>query len=305
MTGLKPILAGSAALLLAAAGAQAQTQQPSQSQTPSQEQQLSEQEVQDFLDDAQESMTEAVNSGDFGKILEWTQNSIADGAVFNAGMELYAGDERKGFTSLTLTKDDMVRLGGISAGILSGLQRGAIEDYSLEIEMTDFTPIGPNAAMVRTEIVERGRLSLTGASSPAMAGKQSGAAAPGQSQQEGSALTPPAGSPSQQGSASAPPSGTQQGSTLGPPAGSLSREGEGLTTQQGLLSQGPSSQQQGFPGQGPGGFEPGARAQALPGQGLQMEGAAQCSHIIQRSEGSQQLQMGLTTCQADARLSMN
>lgn len=284
MTGLKPILAGSAALLLAAAGAQAQTQQTSK------DQQLSEQEVEKFLGDTEQSLTQAVKSGDFGKILEWTQSRIADGATFTAGMEFYAGDERKGFTSLTLTKDDMVRLGGISAGILSGLQKEAIEDYSLQIEMTDFTPIGPNVAMVRTEITESGRIAFP-ASSPDMAGRQSGATTLGQSTKQGSALTPPAGS--------------QQGSTLSPPASSLSRESEGLTTQQGLLSQKDGSAQQGFSGQGSGGFEPGARAQASPGQAAEMEATAQCNHIIQRSEGSQELQMGMTSCQADARLNMN
>src|SRR5690606_27893201 len=102
--------------------------------------------------------------------------------------------------------------------VLSGMQNDAIEDYSLTIEMTGFTPIGPNAAMVTTEMTERGRIGI-----------------------------PAAG-----------------GSADGTPAD---------------------------------------RAQAAGAAA--MEATAQCSHIIQRAAGAKELQMGLTTCLADARLSMN
>ena len=209
MTGLKAVLAGCGAVLLAAGGAQAQSQE------------LSEQEVQTFLSDAEQTLAEAARSADFAQILDWTKQRIADDATFTIGMNIFAGETRKGYVSLTLTKDDMVGLGGISAGVLSGMQKDAIEDYSLTMEMTGFTPIGPNAAMVTTEMTESGRIGI-----------------------------PAAG-----GSADAQ-SGT-----------------------------------------------PADRAQAAGAAA--MEATAQCSHIIQRAAGAKELQMGLTTCLADARLSMN
>lgn len=219
MNGLQSILAASAALALASAAAQAQDRQ------------LSEQEVQQFLNETEQSITEAVKSGDFTKIRDWTENRIADGASFTASVEFFAGDERKGFTSLTLSKEDMVKLGGISAGVLSAMQKGGIEDYSLQIEMTGFTPIGPNAALVKTEMTERGRFLFPQTAAAGMSGPQASGA-------------------------------TQTGADSRP------------------------------------------RAEA-GGKAAEMEGTAQCSHIIQRAEGAEELQMGLTTCHAEARLDLN
>jgi len=224
MTGLKSLLAGSATLMLVTVtvGAHAQDQQ------------LSEQEVEAFLEQTEQSMTQAVQNADFDKVLDWTENRIAEDANFSMALEIFAGDERKGFTSLSLSKEDLVKLGGISAGVLSGMKKDAIEDYSLEIEMTDFTPIGPNAAFVQTKMTERGRI----------------------------AFPPMASSPTQ--------------------------DEQGAST---------SAQQSGAADTQP-------RGQA-GGQAAEMEGTVQCSHIIQRSEGSQDLQMGLTNCKGEARIGMN
>lgn len=223
MTGLKSLLAGSATLMLVTVtvGAHAQDQQ------------LSEQEVEAFLEQTEQSMTQAVQNADFDKVLDWTENRIAEDANFSMALEIFAGDERKGFTSLSLSKEDLVKLGGISAGVLSGMKKDAIEDYSLEIEMTDFTPIGPNAAFVQTKMTERGRIAFPEKDS----GETAGAPDSASSAQSSTADTRPRG---------------QAG-----------------------------------------------------GQAAEMEGTVQCSHIIQRSEGSQDLQMGLTNCKGEARIGMN
>jgi hypothetical protein len=155
MTGFKAILAGSAALVLAAAGASAQT-----ASQGAQDHALSEQEVQNFFRDTEQTITQAMKSGDFAAVQEWAAKHVAEDAAFSPTIEFFGGGERKGFTSLTLNKDDMMKVGGIVGGVLSGPNRQGIEDYSLEITMTDFKHIVPNAALVKTEIRERGRLAF-------------------------------------------------------------------------------------------------------------------------------------------------
>lgn len=180
MTVRKALVAGAAVAAFALAG-QAEAQQK--------QQQLSEQEVQQFFQQAEQTMTRAVKKGDFAQVLDWAEKNIADEATFSASLDLVAGEERKGFVSVTLNKDDVVKLGGVFTGMLSGMHGDAIQDYSLQIEVTDVTPIGSDAAMVRTEITESGTLRMpqvTAAGSKGAAARQ---------QQEQKQAAQPSGQP--------------------------------------------------------------------------------------------------------------
>ncbi|MFC6487868.1 hypothetical protein [Nitratireductor sp. GCM10026969] len=147
---IKAIFLGTAAGLLIAGG-------PVQAQ---QAQNLTEDEVRSFFDTMQQDVTEAVEAGDFERLVEWTQNRIAEEAVFSVSNEVYRDDERKSFAVVSLDKEDMVRLGHMAAGMLSGMQGQPLQDYSLEIQVRDVTPIGADAASVTAEFTESGTLTM-------------------------------------------------------------------------------------------------------------------------------------------------
>jgi hypothetical protein len=140
-SGAMTICLATAAGLLAAGPVQAQ-------------QELAEEEIRAFFDTMDQTATEAVQSGSFESLLEWTQDHIAEEAHFAVSNELYAGEERKGFGVISLGKDDMMRFGRMAVGMLSGMQGQPIEDYSLEIEIGEITPFGPNAATVAVDYTE-------------------------------------------------------------------------------------------------------------------------------------------------------
>lgn len=149
--GSKAVLLGTATSLFLF-GSAAQAQNTSQG--------LSEEEVRSFFDTMQQDMTEAVEAGDFERLVEWSQDSVAEEATFTVSNEVYRGDERKSISIVTLDKEDMMRLGQAAAGMMSGMQGQPVQDYSLEIEITDFTPIGTDAANVTAEFTESGTLAV-------------------------------------------------------------------------------------------------------------------------------------------------
>lgn len=124
------------------------------------QQDLSAQEVKDFLAAAEQDLTQAVRAGDYERLLDWTENNLAEGAIFSMSQEFYVGDERKGFAVTSLDKQDMLRLGRVAVGAMSGMPDRAVRDYALDIEVVNVDPIGPNAATVTTRIAESGKLAL-------------------------------------------------------------------------------------------------------------------------------------------------
>lgn len=150
-----------AGLLLAAGPGQAQQSQEGQParQGPSEE------EISRFLDDAAKGMVEAVRQGEFERVLKWTRTHLADEATFTVTNEVYVGDDRKAVAAVTLDKEDMIRVGRMAMGVMSGMQGRAIEDYSLDIEVQDVVPAGPDAATVATQITESGTFAPPGGDS--------------------------------------------------------------------------------------------------------------------------------------------
>lgn len=123
-------------------------------------QNLTQEEVKTFFDRMQQDVTDAVDTGNYDRLLEWSQNGIADEANFAVSNEVYHKDERKSLMVLSLNKEDMMQLGRMAAGFMSGMQGQPMKDYSLHVEITGFTPIGPDAAAVTTEYIESGTLAM-------------------------------------------------------------------------------------------------------------------------------------------------
>ena len=58
-----------------------------------------------------------------------------------------------------------MRLSDTVAKMMSDLPKDAVQDYTLDIEVLDVKPIGPNAATMTTRLVESGKFVLSAASS--------------------------------------------------------------------------------------------------------------------------------------------
>lgn len=155
MSGLKsfilPLAAGAAALA-AAASVQAQAAQ----------QELSEQAVKDFLDSAEQEMTQAIKAGEYQRVVDWTRQHVADDATFFVSGEIYVGDQRKGFAVLSLNKKDMLQASQVALGMLSGASGESVQDYFLDIEVVGFHALGAEAATVDTRITEKATLAPPG-----------------------------------------------------------------------------------------------------------------------------------------------
>lgn len=150
--GKSTVIGTAASLLLACGTAQAEGPGPV----------LTEEEVQHFFDQMEQDVTKAVQAGDFRRLIEWTQDTIAEEATFSISNEVYRGDERKSFTVALLDKEDITRLGRAAAGMLSAMQGQPVRGYSLEAQVTGFTLIAPDVANVTTEFAETGTLSMPG-----------------------------------------------------------------------------------------------------------------------------------------------
>lgn len=148
--GCRRALAGAAAAGLLVAGGRAVAQQ-----------ELSAQEVESFFQSAEADLTRMVRAGEYARLSDWMEASFADGASFHLSLELETGGERKGFAVLTLTKQDVLRLGGLAFGAMAD-RPGALQDYALDIQVTGVEPLGPDAAKARTQFVESGKLAPPG-----------------------------------------------------------------------------------------------------------------------------------------------
>lgn len=150
MEGIRALIVGMAASACALAGA-AEAQQ---------QRDLAESEIRNFFESMEQEAVQAVQAGDFKRLIEWTQNNVADEATFSVTNEVYRDDKRMGFAAMTLEKQDMLGFSRAVVGMMSGMDGQLLKDYSLEIEVTDVTPIGPNSATVNTEFAETGTLSI-------------------------------------------------------------------------------------------------------------------------------------------------
>lgn len=151
---------------------------------------LSEDEVRSFFDDMGRTAVEAVRSKDHDALLEWTRKSVADGATISFTAEFLAGGERKALLVGTFDKDDMVRLGRVALGMLSGGSGGGIENYDLDIQVSGVEPLGPNAATVTAVYTETATFTAPGAPAAAEAktSAQAGSSGTGAAQAGASAI---------------------------------------------------------------------------------------------------------------------
>jgi len=136
----------------------ASAQQPSQQQTPQQQQdqsgqQLSNREARQFMQRVERDVTQIMQSGNLDRLRQWTQATIADGAVFTGTREFNADGQRKVFMSATLTKQDIMRLARLAMGTMSEFSE-LQQDFNFNIQVLNVQPIGDSAALVKTRVTE-------------------------------------------------------------------------------------------------------------------------------------------------------
>jgi len=138
---------------------QPQQQIPSQQQIPQQQQdqsgqsQLSNREVRQFMQRVERDVNQMMQSGNLDRLRQWTQATIADGAVFSGTREFNADGQRKVFVSATLTKQDIVRLARLAMGTMSEFS-DLQQDFNFNIQVLNVQPIGDSAALVKTRVTE-------------------------------------------------------------------------------------------------------------------------------------------------------
>jgi len=160
MKSLSTIVAGSAASILMLNGL-AFAQQLSQQQQQYQQgpaQQLTNREVRQFVSQIERDINQMVQTGNLSRLRQWTQNHVADNAVFNRTNSIETEGQSRAIGSVTITKPDLLRL---QRFVLSGMSEKlhSTEDFQLEIQVLSIQPVGDSAAMVKSKISETATLS--------------------------------------------------------------------------------------------------------------------------------------------------
>jgi hypothetical protein len=159
MKSLSTIVAGSAASILmlnGAALAQQPSQQQQQYQQSQQTQQLTNREVRQFVSKVERDINDMVQTRNLSRLPQWTQNHIADNAVFSRTNSIEEGESRV-ISSMTITKPDLLRLQHFA---LSGMSEklNSVEDFRLDIHVVNVQPVGDSAALVKSRVSERATL---------------------------------------------------------------------------------------------------------------------------------------------------
>lgn len=159
MNSLSTIVAGSAASILmlnAATLAQQPSQQHQQYQQSQQTQQLTNREVREFASKVERDINDMVQTRNLSRLSQWTQNHIADNAVFSQTNSIEEGESRV-ISSRTVTKPDLLRFQHFA---LSGMSEklNSVEDFRLDIRVVNVHPVGESAALVKSRVSERATL---------------------------------------------------------------------------------------------------------------------------------------------------
>ncbi len=146
MKSLTAVVVGSAASVLILSGfafAQQQSQQQQQyQQGPTQ--QLTVREARQFMSGIERDINQMVQTGNLSRLRQWSQNNIADNAVFNRTNSIETEGQSRAVASMTITKPD--------------LRLNSVEDFRLDIQVLNIQPVGDSAAIVKSRVSERATL---------------------------------------------------------------------------------------------------------------------------------------------------
>lgn len=162
MKSLSTLVAGSAASALmlggfAVAQQQSQHQYQQHQYEQDQTQQLTNREVRQFVSQIERDINQMVQTRDLSHLHQWTQDHVADNAVFSRTNAIETEGQSRVIASMTITKPDLLRL---QRFVLSGMSERlhAVDDFDLSIHVVNVQPVGDSAAMVRFRVSERATL---------------------------------------------------------------------------------------------------------------------------------------------------
>jgi hypothetical protein len=153
---LSTIVAGSAASVLLLNGfafAQQYLPQFQQGQGP----QLGNREVRQYISGIERDVNQMVQSGDFSRLRQWTQNNVADHAVLNRTNSIETEGRSRIMSSMTVTKPDLMRLQRFAFSSMSE-RLSSLDDFHLGIQVESVEPVGDSAAIVKSRVTERATL---------------------------------------------------------------------------------------------------------------------------------------------------
>jgi hypothetical protein len=173
MKALSTIVAGSAVsvLLLNGLALGQQQPQPQQQYQQSGPQQLTNREVRHFVSEIERDINQMVQTGNLSRLRQWTQDHIADHALFSKTNSIETEGQSRAIASMTITKPDLLRLQRL---VLSGMSErlNSAEDFQLDIHVVNVRPVGDSAAIVKSRILEKATLSPRQADFGARGGQQ-------------------------------------------------------------------------------------------------------------------------------------
>jgi len=148
-----------------------QQSQPLQQYQQGPTQQLTVREVRQFMGGTERDINQMVQSGNLSRLRQWTQNNIADNAVFNRTNSIETEGQSRVVAFITITKPDLLRL---QRFVLSGMSErlNSVEDFRLDIHVLNIQPVGDSAAIVKSRVSERATLTSPQGESGGRVGQQ-------------------------------------------------------------------------------------------------------------------------------------
>jgi hypothetical protein len=134
-------------------------------------QQLSSREVRQFMGTIERDINQMVQSHNPSRWRQWTQNNIADHAVFSRTNAIETEGQSRFIGSVTITKPDLLRLQGSGLSSMSE-KLGSVEDFHLDLRVISMQSVGDGAVMVKSRISEHATLMPTEGQTGGRAGQQ-------------------------------------------------------------------------------------------------------------------------------------
>jgi hypothetical protein len=119
--------------------------------------QLNNREVRQYVSGIERDVNQMVQSGDFSRLRQWTQNNVADHAVLNRTNSIETEGHSRIMSSVTVTKPDLMRLQRFAFSNMSE-RLSNIDDFRLDIQVQSVEPVGDSAAIVKSRVTERATL---------------------------------------------------------------------------------------------------------------------------------------------------
>jgi hypothetical protein len=120
-----------------------------------QQQEITEGDVRAYFEQLQQEAMDIVRKKEFERIDEVINRHIAEGAAFAVTGEMMKEGRRKTFMAATLEREDVMAMKHRAVGMMQGI---TIEDYTLDVAVSEVRAHGPGAATVKATWTDSGAI---------------------------------------------------------------------------------------------------------------------------------------------------